>query len=80
LVVCVSRDAFPGMRVQKFELEYSQRGTWEPTHTYSRKLTYPYHPTTMRLFDFSDTDSTLISLSSISVRLSDDILARRRNH
>jgi hypothetical protein len=42
------------------------------SHTYSR---YPYHPTTMRLFDFSDTDSTLISLSSISVRLS-----RRRNH
>ena len=27
LVVCVSRDAFPGMCVQKFELEYSQRGT-----------------------------------------------------
>ncbi len=87
LVVCVSRDAFPGMRVQKFELEYSQRGTsWQGhvsflkdvgthTHVIQGNSRYPYHPTTMRLFDFSDTDSTLISLSSISVRLS-----RRRNH
>ena len=46
LVVCVSRNAFPGMRVQKFELEYSQRGSHVlartrvlregRTHTHSR--------------------------------------------
>jgi hypothetical protein len=44
LVVCVSRDAFPGMRVQKFELEYSQRGTGNPHTPNSRKFKLPLSP------------------------------------